>query len=118
MDFQIVKMLAVDFTGLAKDALHIHVGMAVFIMVRMVWRGRWGTAIAWLAATIAALGGEWLDWRTELATQATVVSSEHYKDIWNTMLWPTVLALLWRWLPLTARQSAQMSGEDRQHGAE
>ncbi len=98
MDYQQWKTSVLDYTGLAKDALHVHIGLGVFIAVRLAWRWRFGWLIAWLVALAFALGGEWLDLRAEDAAGAQQPDGAHWHDIWNTMLWPTVLALVGRWL--------------------
>src|SRR3546814_14857380 len=55
------KTWLVDSAGLSKDALHIYFGLALFVVVRLVWRWRGGWLAAWLAVLAMAAGGEWLD---------------------------------------------------------
>lgn len=98
LDFQAIKLAIIDGSGLAKDALHIHIGLAIFVIVRLVWRGQGGWWLAWIAALAAALGGEWLDIRAEAAKGAIRPDADHWHDVWNTMLWPTVLLLIGRWM--------------------
>jgi hypothetical protein len=98
MDFQQLKVFLLDGTGLAKDALHIYAGMAVFLVVRLMWRRRGGWILAWLAALAVACGAEYIDLRTEHAKGALQPDSAHWHDIWNTMFWPTVLLFVGRWL--------------------
>jgi hypothetical protein len=108
MDFEAIKVQIIADTSLAKDALHVHIGLAIFIAVRLFtallgWR-RAGWLIAWLFALSAALGGEWLDYRAEQAGGAIVPDTEHWHDIWNTMLWPTVLLIIGPWLAPRTRK--------------
>jgi hypothetical protein len=103
MDFQQWKTEMIDVTGLAKDALHIHIGLLVFILVRLVWRGRGGWIVAWLVALAFALGGEWLDIRAEEAASALQPDPAHWHDVWNTMLWPTIFLVVGRWLQPQAK---------------
>ena len=98
-DFQQLKLLLLDTTGLAKDALHIHVGLALFIATRLVWRWPGGWTVAWLVALAATLGGEWSDALGEDKVHFPTPDGAHWHDIWNTMFWPTVLLLVGRWLP-------------------
>jgi hypothetical protein len=99
LDFQQFKIIALEFTGLAKDALHIYAGLGVFLLVRLLWRGRGGWIVAWLVAIAIACGAEWIDIKAEVAGNTNVSpDEEHWHDIWNTMFWPTVLLFVGPWL--------------------
>jgi len=111
MDFQRLKVFLLDETGLAKDALHIYAGMAIFIAVRLLWRWGGGWIAAWLAALALACGAEYLDLRTEFSNSALQPDREHWHDIWNTMFWPTVLMLVGRWLQPEAKPRTGASGD-------
>ena len=122
IDFQQVKLALLDVTGLGKDALHVHIGLALFIATRLVWRRRGGWLAAWLVALTAALSGEWLDAREEARIGLPMPDAAHWHDIWNTMLWPTVLLFLGRWLeprpgPVPAETPAP-SGDDAENAFE
>lgn len=94
LDLQTFKQFMIDATSLGKDALHVYAGLLLFIGVRLVWRRRGGWVLGWLAALGAALVVEWLDIRTELVEANLRPDAEHWKDIWNTMFWPSVLLIL------------------------
>jgi hypothetical protein len=110
-DLQILKVYLLDFTGLDRDALHLHAGLALFILVRIVWRRRGGWVIAWLAALTIALGVEWLDIRADGTGGAPLPQPEHWHDIWNTMIWPTVLLLVGPWLQPKKKIKPPPSGD-------
>lgn len=96
-DFQQWKLWMLSVTGLGKDALHVHVGLAIFFATRLVWGGRWGWLAGWCAALGFAITGELFDWQSEVARGFPVPLAEHWHDIWNTMLWPSLLAVAaWR----------------------
>ena len=97
-ELQNLKIYLIDLTGLGKDALHVYAGMTVFLVTRLLWRWRGGWMIAWLAALALALGIEWLDMRAEGQVNVIQPDNEHWHDIWNTMIWPTVLLFVGRWL--------------------
>jgi hypothetical protein len=84
-DLQILKVYLLDFTGLDRDALHLHAGLALFILVRLGWRWRGGWMIAWLAALMVALGVEWMDIRADGSLGAPQPQPEHwqYDDMAN-----------------------------------
>jgi hypothetical protein len=121
-EFQQLKLLLLDGTGLGKDAMHVHIGLALFVATRLAWRWRGGWLTAWLVALAAALTGEWLDAREELRVGLPMPDEAHWHDIWNTMLWPTLLLLVGRWLepragPVAAAPPAP-SGDDAEHAFE
>lgn len=96
--FEARKISVLEATGLDKDALHIYFGLALFVLVRLIWRWRGGWFAAWLAVLAMACGGEWLDLTAEYNRSAIQPDAAHWHDIWNTMFWPTVLLLVGRWL--------------------
>ena len=112
--FQAMKMTLIGATGLSKDALHIYVGLALFLTVRLAWRRRGGWMLAWLAALAMALGGEWFDLRGEALVSVLQPDSAHWHDLWNTMFWPTLLALVGRWLhPAPSPTADPLSADER-----
>ncbi len=112
--FHAVKIWLVDLTGVSRDALHIYVAIALFLCVRIIWRGSWGSAAALLIVLIAALTGEWLDHQMELLQGAACNTAEHWHDLRNTMAAPIVLTLALPWLRPRRSKPAPIepSGED------
>ena len=93
---QTAKFWLVDSTGLAKDALHVHVGLIVFFAAALVFRWPLRSWKPWAAALAVTLAGEvWDIWDT-LAEGRRFLPSANWKDVWNTMLWPTAILLLAR----------------------
>jgi hypothetical protein len=111
LDFQRLKLDIIDATGLAKDALHIYAGLAVFIAVRLLWRRRGGWLIAWVVVLVTACGVEYIDLLNEEARGDYQPDGAHWHDIWNTMFWPTVLLLVGRWLQPKADSTTPRSGD-------
>ena len=118
--FEEHKLSIVSSVGLGKDALHIYFGLALFLVVRLVWRRRGGGLIAWGAVLVMACGGEWLDVQAEIGRSAIQPDAAHWHDIWNTMFWPTMLLIVGRWLEPRADAPAQavISGENAERGFE
>lgn len=63
---QTIKLAVVSFTGLSKDALHVHVGLAVFLLVALV--DKRGLRSMWTVGTVVLVAslGELLDMRDDL----------------------------------------------------
>ena len=113
--FEERKFWLVTTADLSKDALHIYFGLALFLLVRLIWRWRGGWLAAWFAVLVMACGGEFLDMTAEASRAAIQPDAAHWHDIWNTMLWPTALLVVGRWLQPAARADepapAILSGE-------
>ena len=105
--FHDLKRFLIDTTLLSRDAMHIHVGMAIFLLIWLLWRWRGARFIAWLGALIAAISGEWLDHISITYDITSDVWLEHWKDVFSTMLWPTILALFIGFLPYVSRKKKE-----------
>ncbi|MDR2549611.1 MAG: hypothetical protein LBD10_05345 [Desulfobulbus sp.] len=92
--FQSLKLAVVSATGLSKDALHVYVGLAVFLATSVALRKPLRSAVPWLAAIAVALAGEALDMRDDIASFGHWRWAASMHDILNTLFWPTVLLLL------------------------
>ena len=102
--FQTVKLAIVSATSLSKDALHVHVGLGIFLLVCLLWRRPLDSPWAMLAALAAALLGEAIDMRHDLASFGHWRWKASVHDIVNTAFWPFVLFGLARWTPLFGRR--------------
>lgn len=98
------KLWLIDLTGLAKDALHIYVGLLVFLLAAVVFRWPLGTWRPWLAVLAVTIAGEIWDIadRARLALDQNAMGN--WKDVWNTLFWPTVLTLLARYSRVLRRR--------------
>jgi hypothetical protein len=101
---QATKLWLVGGTGLAKDALHVHVGLIVFLGSALLLRWPLRSWKPWAAALAAALAGEAWDIFDRWHAGLRAVPMGHWHDIWNTMLWPSALLLLARYTRLFARK--------------
>ena len=91
---QSIKLAIVSATGLSKDALHIYLGMAVYLTL-IVGTRRFRPYLGWLVVFIIACAGEWVDRRDDIGSFGYWRWQASTHDILNTLFWPTVLTLLW-----------------------
>jgi hypothetical protein len=119
MDWHQIKEWITAESGLDMDALHVHVGVLAQIAVAFVLRKRLSSPWPWLAVAAAALLNEWYDLSYDVWQTRGDQILESVKDLWNTLLLPTVLLLLTRFAPgLFARRSAADAGEAGEGGRE
>lgn len=85
-----------DGTGLPDTILHIHAGMAVLMISRLLTRRSLGSFVPWSLVVLAEGFNEVMDrlqfgsWRWDDTTS----------DILNTLFWPTVICLGIRMRPM------------------
>ena len=101
---QQTKLFLVEHLALAKDALHIYVALAVFLGACLVFRWKAAQWKPWLAVLAAALLGEAWDLRDSLVYDTPIALANNWKDVWNTMLVPTVLMLAARYTRVFGRR--------------
>lgn len=98
MDWEAIKTAVALWTGLERDALHIYAAILIQIAAAALLRRTLASPWPWLVVLVFALANEWLDLhRDDLIEDWEKGSSLH--DLWNTMLVPTILALLARFAP-------------------
>lgn len=82
-----------DGTGMADSLLHVHAGMAVLLLARLVTRRSLATPWPLLVVCLAELANEVMDrlhygsWRW----------ADTLGDVTNTIFWPAVLCAGLRW---------------------
>ena len=98
-----------DGTGLPDTILHIHAGLAVLMVARLLTRRSLGSFVPWSFVVAAELFNEVMDrlnfgsWRWEDTTS----------DVLNTLFWPTVICLGLRMRPmLLPRDAARVKMSD------
>jgi hypothetical protein len=95
--FQSLKHDVVQFAALSKDALHIYVGLVVFLAVAAFARKGLRSGLAVLAALGVAVVGEALDLHDEWHSREHLNWWASVHDLINTCFWPLVLWLLARY---------------------
>jgi cell shape-determining protein MreD len=101
--FQSAKLWALQLFGLPRDALHIYVGLAVFLAAAAVSRRSLGHWLPLAAAVAAAAAGEAWDLLDTVSAGRPPLWASSWHDLWNTAFWPFVLFLLARYSPVLKR---------------
>ena len=102
-EFQAAKLWLVGALGLPRDALHIYVGLIAFLGFAILFRlplRDWRPLAAALFVTLAGEAWDLFDARGGIDAPEYAKS---WHDLWNTMLWPTVLFALARWTKVLRR---------------
>lgn len=82
--------------GLSKDALHISVGLAVFLVAAAVLRKPLHSAIPLLAVVLVAVAGEAVDAVDDYSSLGHWRWAASAHDVAVTAFWPACIALLMR----------------------
>lgn len=80
-----------EASNLGKDALHVYVGMAVMLLVVIGFKRSMGDWRPLAAVAFASVAGEVWDVIDTFSHGGTPRWDANWKDIWNTMFWPTIL---------------------------
>jgi hypothetical protein len=90
------KTRLVEFVGLTNDAMHVHGSILILFLSAIVLRRRPDSIWCWLIVFAAELFNEYADLQGVAPGEATIDAAMH--DLYNTMLWPTVILVLGRFL--------------------
>ena len=100
---QQTKLWLVGWTGLPKDALHIYVGLTLFLLAAALLRAPLRSWRPLAVVVLAALAGEAWDVADSWRSGRPVVWARNWHDVWNTCFWPGVLFLLARFTRVLKR---------------
>lgn len=111
MDWYQVKMMLVGITGLHMDALHVHAGVLLQLGAALVLRRSIASPLPWMAVLAVALLNEGYDLRAEIWPTRDEQYAAAIKDMWNTMLLPTLLMLGCRLVPRLFHRGGRSAGD-------
>lgn len=88
-------------TGLDRDSLHIYAGVGVQLAAAMCCRRSVASPLPWLFVAVVALANEYYDYAfvPEAMRGNQVFYDEAVRDIWNTLLLPSVFLLIAKFRP-------------------
>ena len=92
--FQELKTYIVEITNFARDALHIHAGLAIFFIVAFLHKRNLKSSWAILITLAVAIGAESIDARDDLINYGYWRMDDSLKDIFNTTFWPLLIWLM------------------------
>lgn len=104
MDYASIKIAIEQYSGLDKDALHVHAALLLYLIAMVVFRQTRRSRIPWLFVLFIELANEAFDLRRQYLVGESLAWDESLKDLWNTMLWPTVLLFIGRYTTLFQRR--------------
>ena len=115
MEWSELKSHVVEASNLDQDALHIY--FAVLIQLFSAWclRRSIASPLPWLVVLIAVLINEYLDYHPASLDPniQDIQIAEAYRDLWNTMLMPTLLLVTARfWPQRLVKSAANFKDED------
>ncbi len=111
--FYSLKRTLLGMMPLSADALHVHIGLLLFLLCAALARGERRFTIAFLATLAICLVGESLDLAYDLLAGNRLRWRNGIKDIVGTTLWPGVWALSWSRL---MKRGASFLGTDQHPG--
>ncbi len=99
MIWALVKDGATELTGMSRDALHIYGGFFGWMILAFLTRRNLTRALPWLILLAILLINESYDLYHETWPSRDAQYFELARDVWNTMLLPTMVSLSCRFWP-------------------
>jgi hypothetical protein len=106
LDWEQVKSTISIWTQLERDALHIYAAILLQIGSAALLRRNLASPLPWLTVLAFALLNEVLDITRDGVFEAWERAASLH-DLWNTMLVPTILALVVRFAPGVVTRKAE-----------
>ncbi len=94
--YQNLKLQIVDFIGLSKDAIHIHIGPAAFVATIILWKKAKVTPICLIPVLLLAMGMESVDLYDDYKSVGYMRWSNSIHDMINTLFWPVLIVLFFK----------------------
>ena len=101
---QSAKLVVMGVTSLGKDALHVYVGLAVLFGVVILFKKSLKDWQPLAAVLFVALAGEIWDVVDSYAHGRSGHFDANWKDVLNTLFWPSFLFVLARFTKVLKRQ--------------
>lgn len=96
--FEGIKYVIEGVSHVQRDALHVHIGLLLFLGFASVFRGEHRFWLALAVVVVICLTGELFDALNRLARDRPIYWLGSAKDVVNTLLWPSVICFGGRWI--------------------
>ncbi|MDO4905400.1 MAG: hypothetical protein Q4A16_07615 [Lautropia sp.] len=96
--FEGLKSTIEGFSHMQRDALHVHVGLVLFIVFSAVFRGGHRFRTALVLVTAICFMGEAFDAFNRLSRDRPIYWLGSLKDVVNTLLWPCLFYFCGPWI--------------------
>jgi hypothetical protein len=110
--YNAIKTDLATLLGITKDALHIHVGLVVFVGLIVVFRR--SLLVPWLGVLAFEGINELMDIFHWHQGAFSFEIGDAFKDLFSTMLWPTVAVLALRFRETGVRKPKELSAVSSQ----
>jgi len=100
MSFADLKIFIESYSGLERDALHIHGALLLYLLAMAVFGQNRRSRFPWLFVLGVEIANEAYDLIFQYQGGEPLRWDGSLKDLWNTMLWPTVLLFVGRYTTL------------------
>ena len=115
--FNFIKTELSEIIGLSKDALHVHLGLFVFLLAMVLFRRSAASLVPWACVFALQVVNELIDTFHWHNGSLDFSVADSMKDLVNTMLWPTVLLLLARYTGLLGSRTRSNRANDATPGS-
>jgi hypothetical protein len=105
--FQSIKLSIIAASQLSRDALHIYVGLATWLVAAWLFRRPLRSYAPLLAVLLVAVLVEVVDLRDDWVTRGRLRWWASAHDLANTLFWPTVLLLATRYSRLFGSRGSE-----------
>jgi hypothetical protein len=96
LDWEALKDWLSSEFHVSHAVLHIHLGLAIYLLTSLLLRRPLGSVLPWLVVLVLELVNEASDFIRYYVSAWPWTASNTIEDIVNTLFWPTVLVVLFR----------------------
>lgn len=88
-------------TGLDRDSLHIYAGVGIQLVAALFFRRSLASLMPWFLVVVAVLANEYYDYifARDALVGSRALYDEAFRDIWNTLLLPSLFLVIARFWP-------------------